>query len=330
MKAAFIVGPRQFEIRDIDMPVIGDDEMLVRVDACGVCSSDMSGYLGTGSATMQARNPYPRRAGHEPAGTVVEVGRNVVGYGVGDRITGYFADGCYAEYVCCNPSDRAARGHGAVIARIPQGVPAEHALGEPLMSLVSIARTANPEFGDYVFQVGCGFMGLLLVQCLARSFAERLVAADVSPERLALASQFGADTVLNPLQADAEAQIAALQALEIDTVVDASGSQAGFALTQRLVRRGGRINNFGWIHGDVTISGDAWHMLGYTVVNSSPAARLRDPFPTAIRLLAADRIDTRPLVTHVVSLDEMGALLASVAAGQEKRYIKGVVTLQDA
>ncbi|MBN1401949.1 MAG: alcohol dehydrogenase catalytic domain-containing protein, partial [Anaerolineae bacterium] len=159
MRAAFIVGPRQFEIREIRMPVIGDDEMLVRVDACGVCSSDMSGYLGTGPAAMQARNPYPRRAGHEPAGTVMEVGRNVAGFAPGDRITGYFADGCYAEFVRCKPGDRLARGHGSIIEKIPAGIPAKHALGEPLMSLVSIARTATPEFGDYVFQVGCGFMG---------------------------------------------------------------------------------------------------------------------------------------------------------------------------
>ena len=73
MKAAFITGPRQFEIMEIDMPAIGDDEMLVKIDACGVCSSDMSGYLGTGSA----RFPYPRRSGHEPAGTVAEIGKNV-------------------------------------------------------------------------------------------------------------------------------------------------------------------------------------------------------------------------------------------------------------
>ena len=196
-------------------------------------------------------------------------------------------------------------------------------LVEPLACVVTGVDHCALKIGDRVAVVGCGFMGLLLVQCLAHSFAERLIASDVSPERLALASQFGADGLLNPLDADVESKIAALRALEIDTVVDASGSQAGFALTQRLVKRGGRINNFGWIHGEVTISGDAWHMHGYTVVNSSPAARLRDPFPASIRLLAANMVDTKPLVTHVVTLDEMGALLSGVAAGQGAQLYQG-------
>ena len=58
----------------------------------------MSGYLGAGSEAMQARNPYPRRSGHEPAGTVIETDKNVVGFQAGGRITGYFADNCYAEF----------------------------------------------------------------------------------------------------------------------------------------------------------------------------------------------------------------------------------------
>jgi len=300
------------EVVSVDVPEPGPGEVQVRGSACGICAWDINTYRSGNQVTWAAP------PGHEGIGRVVKVGPGVKGLQEGDRV----AAGGFAGLANV-PASSAYKMPESELEDI-------YWLVEPLSCVVTGVDHCDLKIGDRVAVVGCGFMGLLLVQCLARSFAERLVAADVSPERLALASQFGADTVLNPLQADAEAQIAALQALEIDTVVDASGSQAGFALTQRLVRRGGRINNFGWIHGDVTISGDAWHMLGYTVVNSSPAARLRDPFPTAIRLLAADRIDTRPLVTHVVSLDEMGALLASVAAGQEKRYIKGVVTLQDA
>ena len=173
MKAAFIVAPKTFEIRDVPMPEIADDEMLVKIDACGVCSSDMSGYLG-----VNKNLPYPRRAGHEPAGTVAKTGRLVKGFKEGDRITGYFADDCYAEYVKCNPTDREARGHGSIIEKLPDGVPTEHALGEPLMSLMSIARTATPETGDYVFQVGAGFMGLGVICGVAHpKLREYIVAA---------------------------------------------------------------------------------------------------------------------------------------------------------
>ena len=79
MKAAFIVAPRKFEIRDIPMPKITPDEMLVKIEACGVCSSDMPGYVDSQSEEMKKRNPFPRRAGHEPAGAVVEATRMRVG-----------------------------------------------------------------------------------------------------------------------------------------------------------------------------------------------------------------------------------------------------------
>jgi D-arabinose 1-dehydrogenase-like Zn-dependent alcohol dehydrogenase len=90
MKAAFIVAPRKFEIRDVPMPKISNDEMLVKIAACGVCSSDMPGYLDSVGEEMKKRMPFPRRAGHEPSGTVVEVGKNVKGFKAGDRITGFW------------------------------------------------------------------------------------------------------------------------------------------------------------------------------------------------------------------------------------------------
>ena len=80
MRAAFIVAPREFEIREIPTPEITDGEMLVKIEACGVCSSDMSGYKDSWGAEMKEANPFPRRAGHEPAGTVVEVGKLVKGF----------------------------------------------------------------------------------------------------------------------------------------------------------------------------------------------------------------------------------------------------------
>jgi threonine dehydrogenase-like Zn-dependent dehydrogenase len=297
------------EVVTLEVGDPGPGQVQVRGSACGICAWDLNTFR-SGSRVTWAAPP-----GHEGLGRVVRVGAGVTGFQEGDRV----AAGGFGGLANVNASST---------YHLPESdLEDVYWLVEPLACVVTGVDHCALKIGDRVAVVGCGFMGLLLVQCLAHSFAERLIASDVSPERLALASQFGADGLLNPLEADVESKIAALRALEIDTVVDASGSQAGFALTQRLVKRGGRINNFGWIHGEVTISGDAWHMNGYTVVNSSPAARLRDPFPASIRLLAANMVDTKPLVTHVVTLDEMGALLSGVAAGQEPGYIKGVVTL---
>lgn len=172
-------------------------------------------------------------------------------------------------------------------------------------------------------------MGLVLVQCLARSFAERVIASDVDRDRLRMAGEYGAHVLLNPTEDGFGEQLAAAQAMVIDTVVDASGSQAGLTLSTQLVKRGGRINIFGWMHGPVSFLGDDWHANGYTIVNSSPAAKIRDPFPVAARLIASGMVRMERLVTHVVSLDELPTLMADAAGHKLPGYIKGVVKLSE-
>jgi len=104
MKAAFVVAPRKFEVRDVPMPKITDDEILVKGAACGVCTSDMATYLDSFSPEVSARRPFPRRVGHEPSGTVVEVGKNVKEFKAGDRITGIFGGRWLGKSRTASPS----------------------------------------------------------------------------------------------------------------------------------------------------------------------------------------------------------------------------------
>ena len=156
-----------------------------------------------------------------------------------------------------------------------------------------------------------------------------VVAIDIDPARLELARQFGATEVFDPRGAGAEERVAELKGRGFDTVVDCSGAQAGLDLATRLTPRGGRLNLFGWNHGQAAFAGDAWHLGGFTVVNSSPSSRLRDPFPAAIRLIDKGVFALDRLVTHVVGLDEYGDLMEKVSAGEEPGYIKGVVRLEE-
>ena len=97
MRAAFVVDTKKIEIREIETPTITDDQMLIKIEAVGVCTSDMASYLNSYSEDVKRNMPMPRRVGHEPAGTVVEVGKNVKEYKVGDRVTGIFGGGCFAD-----------------------------------------------------------------------------------------------------------------------------------------------------------------------------------------------------------------------------------------
>jgi threonine dehydrogenase-like Zn-dependent dehydrogenase len=324
MKAAFIVAPKTFEIRDIPMPDINDDEMLVKVDACGVCSSDMSGYLNTGTH----HPPFPRRAGHEPAGTVVEMGRNVKGFSKGDRITGFFSSECYAEYVKCDPTDRSARGHGSIIEKIPDGVPAEYALGEPLMSLMSIARTATPEFGDYVFQIGCGFMGLGIVAGVAHAKLREYIVADLDDDRLEMARKLGATVTLNPSKVDVVEEVMKLTGGRgVDVAIEVVGHPIGIRMSGDVLKNNrGKLILVGWHQAPDTYELFSWikSPIIYSPQGIGMSTDYQSELSRAMWALQKGIYPMNELVTHRYSLEDIDKAFQD-NLNRTPGYIKGVV-----
>lgn len=298
-------SPRLVEIVEVDVPEPGPGEVQVEGLACGVCAWDLHVY-----EQGCAWQPPP---GHEGVGRVTRVGPGVGWLSAGDLVAG-------CELGFTELATRAASG----LYLLPQTAAAapEHWLVEPVSCAVTGLDHCNVRAGDRVAVVGCGFMGLLLVQLLARCPLDTLVAIDLDERRLDLARRFGAtDTVLA-----GEADVDDLRGLWLDCVVDSSGAQAGLDLASRIVRDGGRLNLFGWNHGTGSFPGDLWHMRGLTVVNSAPNSALRDPWPAAIRVLQRGHVDLAPLVSHVVGLDGYPALLAEATATRAE-YLKGVVRL---
>ena len=299
------------EIVEAEVPPPGPGEIQLETAACGICALDIYAYRH-GTDAM----PFMPPMGHEGVSYVTEVGADVEGFEKGQRVAG----GSFA---------RISNVHAQQVYPLPQSdLPDEHWIVEPVSCVVTGLDTSNLCPGDRVAVVGCGFMGLLLVQGLAHSCLDRLIGIDINPKRLELASQFGADAVYDAGSGEVKENLEALQALEIDTVIETSGTRAGLELAEQLVRTGGRINLFGWTHGEGKFSGDAWHLGGFTLVNSSPFGRIRDTYPAAIRLIHKGVFDLRPLVTHVVPLEEDSDLLARIVQGEEPDYIKGVVKLK--
>ena len=329
MRAAFIVAPRQFEIREIPTPEVTDSQMLVRIEACGVCSSDMSGYRDSWSAEMKQANPFPRRAGHEPAGTVVEVGSSVKGFKVGDRITGYFADDAYCEYVAVDPTKFAThRGHPYVIEKIPDGVPFEHALGEPLMSLMSIARTTTPEFGDYVFQVGAGFMGLGIIAGVSSPKLREYIVADLDDERLALAKELGATVTLNPNKVDVVAEVMRLTGGRgVDVAIEVVGRPIGIKLTGDVIKTNrAKVILVGWHQAPDTYELFNWIKcpIIYSPQGIGMSTDHQGELERAMWALKAGVFPMEKLVSHRYKLEDIGRAFEanlSMAPG----YVKGVV-----
>jgi threonine dehydrogenase-like Zn-dependent dehydrogenase len=328
VKAAFIVAPRKIEIREVPMPKIGADEMLVKIAACGVCSSDIPAYLDTQAEQVRKMRPYPCRAGHEPSGTVAEVGKNVKGFKAGDRITGFFSNECYAEYVACNPADRLARGHGSIIEKIPDGVPFEYALGEPLMSLVSITRTATPEFGDFVFQIGAGFMGLGVIAGVAHPKIREYIVADLDDGRLKLAKELGATITLNPTKVDVVTEINKITDNRgVDVAIEVIGHPPGIKMVGEVIKRNrGKIIMVGWHQSPDTYELFSW--IKSPIIYSPQGIGMSMDFQSElVRAMWAVKNGVFPmekLVTHKYKLEDIDKAFQD-NVNRTPGFIKGVI-----
>ena len=288
----------------------GENEVQIEGGACGICSWDVvTAKLGN---QMHPMAP----PGHEGVGYIAKIGAGVTDFKEGDRVAG----GGFA-----NVRNLSAQR----VFKIPESdLPDEYWIVEPVSCAVTGIDHCQIQPGNRIALVGCGFMGLLILQGLLRYPLDDLIVLDIVQRRLDLAQQLGVGEVYNTAEVDLQELSRELKSREIDVVVDTSGSQAGLDLSTDIVKRGGRINLFGWLKGQ-TASFDPtkWHLGGFTVVNSAPASKLRDTFGPAIRLIHKGIIDLKPLVTHTAMLEDYPALMAQILAGDES-YIKGVVTLK--
>ncbi len=324
MKAAFIVAPRKIEIRDVPMPKITDSEMLVKIEACGVCSSDMPPYLDT----SVFKTPFPRRAGHEPAGTVVEVGKNVKGFKAGDRITGFWPADCYAEYTACDPANRDARGHGSVIEKIPEGIPFEYALGEPLMSIVSITRTTTPEFGDFVFQVGAGFMGLGIIAGVSGPKLREYIVADLDDDRLKLAKELGATITLNPSKVDVVKEVMKItNGRGVDVAIEVVGHPPGIKMVGEVIKTNrAKIIAVGWHQAPDTYELFNWIKcpIIYSPQGIGMSTNYQSELQRALWAVQKGIFPMKKLITHKYKLEDIGKAFED-NVNRTPGYIKGVI-----
>ena len=297
------------EIVDSEVGEPGPGQVQVEVAACGICSWDLQTFRAGGDSAFAAP------PGHEGVGYVAKLGDGVEGIELGQRVAG----GGFAR-VRNLPTNR--------VYKIPDSALAdEHWIVEPVSCVVTGMDHCQLKAGERLAMVGCGFMGLMMIQGLAGAGADQLIALDVDDRRLRLALELGATEAHNVASNDFDDVRADLRARGIDTVVDTSGAQSGLDLATDIVRRAGRINLFGWIKGtEATFNPSTWHGKAISIVNSSPAAQLRDPFPPAIRLIHNGIIDLKPLVTHVVDIDDYPSFMTGVTTGEVDGYIKGVVT----
>jgi alcohol dehydrogenase len=328
MRAVVYHGPGQKAWEEVPDPeIIGNDDVIVRVDATTICGTDLHILKGDVPAVRKGLI-----LGHEAVGTIVRVADGVQTLTEGDRVLVSCISACGTCRFCregrygqCLGTGGWILGHKidgtqAEYVRVPFAdtstyrVPASLSDEETLM-LADILPTGyevgvlngNVSPGDLVAVVGAGPVGLAAIAGAQLFSPSHIVAIDLSDARLEAAKHFGADVLVNNSREDPLRVIRDLTGdlagrLGADVSIEAVGLPATFEMAVKLVRPGGRIANIGVHGGAVTLHLDEQWIRDITITTG-----LKDTSstPTLMRLVTSGQIDAKRFVTHHFGLDEM-------------------------
>jgi len=341
MKALLLSKYKHLEIADLPTPAPTSDEVLIRVAACGICGSDVHGYDGA-----SGRRVPPIVMGHEAAGQIAAVGKNVNGLAEGDRVT-------FDSTVYCGACPHCLRGNinlcdnrqvlgvscgdyrraGAfaeyvvVPARIVYRLPDQLSFTEAAMlEAVSVALHAvavtqmRPD--DTALVIGAGMIGLLILQSLRATGCSRVFVADLDDSRLKIAKELGATEILSS-KSDLVAQVMKLtNGTGADVALEAVGRSETVDAAIDCVRKGGTVTLVGNISPQVTLP---LQKVVSRQIRLQGSCASSGEYPKAIELLASGAINVKPLITAVAPLDDGPAWFERLHGG-EKNLLKVVLT----
>ena len=338
MKAMLLNRPRDLLLKDIPVPTISDNEILVEVKFCGICGTDIH----------SVSNCKPYRAGtylgHEFSAIIVEVGKNVIGCKVGDRVVvrpRYMCGRCWAclhgrQSLCVKgfehgiglvPGLEFAGGFAKFVRvsipewrllHLPEEISFEEgALIEPLACSLHALRVSAFRPREHVMVLGAGMIGLGVIAHLRNAGAGLIIVTEINEIRADMAKKFGADFVFDPRKGDnLKKEVIELTGGEgVAVVFDCSGVTQAFASATDFLRVGGQIVLEGVIEAEVPIvpmsfTFNEWELKG-------SVASYADEFPMVIEFLRSKVAPVRDLITSKVELEEaIGHILGELMRPQ--------------
>jgi len=330
MKAIVTYAPGDYRLEEVDVPRAGDGEMVIKVEACGICAGDIKAFKGAkrfwGGDGKPSYIKAPVIVGHEFVGSVVEIGANVKGdWKIGDRIcpeqiipcgecmfcnTGrywmcekhdvygfqYYANGGMAEYVLLTAK--------SLNHKVPDDMPVEKAvLIEPYGCSWHCIDRANISNIDTVVLAGAGTLGLGMVGAIKQRNPKLLIVLELRESRMQKALEFGADLAMNPTEEDVIKKIKDLTGgYGCDIYIDATGDPSGVPQGLEAVRKMGTYVEFSVFEEPATVD---WSIIGdakeLDVLGSHLSPYCYD---TVIEWIGDGRMPTDGVVTHTFPLAE--------------------------
>jgi 2-desacetyl-2-hydroxyethyl bacteriochlorophyllide A dehydrogenase len=333
MKAALFEKAGSLNVRLRPLRALLQSEVLVKVEACGVCGTDVHILDGT------SRSSPPVVLGHEYAGIVEEVGNEVRGIVAGQRVAvdpniscgvcyycrrglvhlcanlralGVDIDGGMAEF-CIAPMKQVY----ALPDRMKPGV---SVFIEPLSCAIHGIDRANISIGDTVVILGGGTIGLLMLQLAKNAGAARTILVEPLEHKRRIATELGADIVINPKEIDTKSSIIDMTEFGADVVIECAGSPQTAQLSLELARRGGTVEFFGVcpIGEKILIEPNQVYFKELTIVGSYVNP---NTFSRAIVLLDSGKVRVDNFDTTAFSLEEVHKALAFQREGKTIKSI---------
>jgi (R,R)-butanediol dehydrogenase/meso-butanediol dehydrogenase/diacetyl reductase len=330
MRAARWHGRGDVRVEDVPIPRVGPGEVLLRVSWCGICGTDVEEYrdgpvvVPVDAPNALTRQRAPITLGHEFAGTVVEVGPDVAGLAVGDRVVPeicLFCGECFHclrhEYaLCLSWAAIGLHGDGGLAeyvkvparmcVRLPDAIADdEAALIETTEVAVRAVRKAGIRLGDSVAIVGDGAVGLITLQVARAAGATTAILLGHRAARLELGRQLGADAAIDTRDPGWLGEARRLTGgLGTDVAIECGGRAEAIADSIATTRKGGTIVLLAVI--GVPIPVNTWPIVeGERTVVGSVQHHFDEDLPTAVSLMASGAVNVRPLISRRISLERV-------------------------
>jgi L-iditol 2-dehydrogenase len=332
MRAAVYYGLDDIRVEDMPQPKPGPDEIVVEMKACGICGSDlMDWYL---------RSRAPLVLGHEPAGVVTEVGRNVKAFKLGDRVFVHHHVACltchyciHGHYTMCERFGQTHIHPGGLAEyfrvpaenlqidtfKIPENVSFEEAtLIEPTACCIRAQNKLGIQTGDSIAVIGAGPSGILHVLLSKLAGASKVIVSDLIDYRLRMAEKFGADLAVNPrLKNLGEAVKEVTEGRGADMVIVTAPVKEALIDGMKVCRRGGTVCLFAPTQPNeyARISPHRLFFSEITVIPSYSTSHVETRI--ALRLISSGRIPAKDLITHRFPLSRVAEAFQTAAKTKE-------------
>jgi L-iditol 2-dehydrogenase len=338
MKAAYVKGPANVEIRTIEKPPVKSGEISVRMYACGICGSDLEKIYGQYSQPSM-------RLGHEPSGIIVKVGENVKDLKEGDRVFVHHHVPCYSCHFCLHGNETMCQkysetnllpcglaeefvvpewnvSHGGVI-KIPDVMNFdEAAMIEPLACCIRAWNKIKIKKGDSVAIFGAGPTGMMHVMLSKVYGLNEIFCFDVNDFRLDFAKKFQITESIKSTDSTAHEKILSkTQNRGVDIVIVATGSLNAITQAIEFVRKGGTVVLFGVPSKDAKLQLDISKVYSKEITLVPSYAASETDTMTAFKLIQDNSIQVKKLITHRFDLTESKKALEYAHQGNDAMKI---------